>query len=142
MIRRLWLELWLSLREALRQKMGQATFPLHSHQLGPYAQLAMPRIPRGQVAGHAYHVLNRGNGDNPNCNNGSLPRWDSNPRYGPGGGPAKPQKSSLSPFSPAIARPDPFFMQSYSLPDRLAQWRPPIRTISHFAVSRRNKTLS
>jgi hypothetical protein len=22
----------------------------------------MPRIPRGQVAGHAYHVLNRGNG--------------------------------------------------------------------------------
>ena len=21
----------------------------------------MPRIPRGQVAGHAYHVLNRGN---------------------------------------------------------------------------------
>jgi hypothetical protein len=23
---------------------------------------AMPRIPRGQVGGHAYHVLNRGNG--------------------------------------------------------------------------------
>jgi Transposase and inactivated derivatives len=23
----------------------------------------MPRIPREQVAGHAYHVLNRGNGD-------------------------------------------------------------------------------
>jgi putative transposase len=22
----------------------------------------MPRIPRGQLAGHAYHVLNRGNG--------------------------------------------------------------------------------
>jgi hypothetical protein len=23
---------------------------------------AMPRIPSGQVAGHVYHVLNRGNG--------------------------------------------------------------------------------
>ena len=23
----------------------------------------MPRIPQGHVAGHAYHVLNRGNGD-------------------------------------------------------------------------------
>ena len=27
-----------------------------------YRTLPMPRIPRGQVAGHAYHVLNRGNG--------------------------------------------------------------------------------
>lgn len=26
----------------------------------PY--LTMPRIPRGQVTGHAYHILNRGNG--------------------------------------------------------------------------------
>jgi putative transposase len=25
----------------------------------------MPRIPRGQVAGHAYHILNRGNGGTP-----------------------------------------------------------------------------
>jgi len=27
-----------------------------------YRAAPMPRIPRGQVAGHAYHVLNRGNG--------------------------------------------------------------------------------
>ena len=27
-----------------------------------YRAPPMPRIPRGQVAGHAYHVLNRGNG--------------------------------------------------------------------------------
>ena len=41
---------------------GTATFLLPAHPIVSYAVPPMPRIPRGQVAGHASHVLNRGNG--------------------------------------------------------------------------------
>jgi putative transposase len=44
------------------QKKGTGYFSLAKHSIFSYAVALMPRIPRGQVAGHAYHVLNRGNG--------------------------------------------------------------------------------
>lgn len=37
-------------------------FPLRCRRLALYCSPSMPRIPRGQVAGHVCHVLNRGNG--------------------------------------------------------------------------------
>jgi len=36
---------------------------LHRPARLSYRPDPMPRLPRGQVAGHAYHVLNRGNGE-------------------------------------------------------------------------------
>jgi putative transposase len=45
-----------------RKIAGQATFLLPPCPFFSYAVPFMPRIPRGQLAGHAYHILNRGNG--------------------------------------------------------------------------------
>ncbi len=42
------------------RKRGRGYFSLQSRY--PFGYQPMPRIPRGQVGGHAYHVLNRGNG--------------------------------------------------------------------------------
>lgn len=46
----------------MAEKKGRATFYLPARPSFPYAVILMPRIPRGQLTGHAYHVLNRGNG--------------------------------------------------------------------------------
>jgi putative transposase len=42
-------------------KRGTGYFFLARHSAHPLLSRLMPRIPRGQLAGHAYHVLNRGN---------------------------------------------------------------------------------
>ena len=44
------------------QEKGTGYFFLPPDSRLAYPAHAMPRIPRGQVAGYAYHVLNRGNG--------------------------------------------------------------------------------
>lgn len=51
----------LKCRTLFPWKRGQATFPVESGSLQAYPS-RMPRIPRGQIPGFAYHVINRGNG--------------------------------------------------------------------------------
>src|SRR5678815_134728 len=41
---------------------GTGCFSLRFGSYFAYLTYAMPCIPRGQVAGYAYHILNRGNG--------------------------------------------------------------------------------
>jgi hypothetical protein len=55
----------------------------------------MPRVPRGQIAGDAYHVLNRGNGGAVIFH--GVAGLESSLR--PRGGPATLRINDLSPFS-------------------------------------------